>query len=337
MKTRLIVVLSLLLLSASMTCGQGADAPEKFSVWLPALPWALELDAAGFRMRANEIQKDGRRYFLAENPKAHIFVSVFLEAPKGPVQPDECKRSLEDKVKRNSSFSDSPLKGVAYRQSGEMQILEFNLSEVDGVPTNQKNIFACIPKDDAFVDIHISKIFFKEADRPAFDTLLNSFHAVPREVSNIPTPVGNSTQLFQEGSRYFVAGQFREAIPPYQKALELEKSTPLLGKTYWRVLIDNLGMAYGITGDLADAKSTLTYGVSKDPDYPLFYYNLACVAAEKGDVHDTEKFLRLGFDRRNNVIQGETFPDARTDDSFQKLMLQDEFRQFANSLYGAPR
>jgi hypothetical protein len=93
-------------------------------------------------------------------------------------------------------------------------------------------------------------------------------------------------------------------------------------------------MAYGITGDLASAKSTLTYGVSKDPDYPLFYYNLACVAAEKGDVHDTEKFLKLAFERRNNVIQGETFPDARSDDSFQKLMLHDEFRQFANSLYG---
>ncbi len=110
--------------------------------------------------------------------------------------------------------------------------------------------------------------------------------------------------------------------------------TPLLGKTYWRVLIDNLGMAYGITGDLANAKSTFDYGVSKDPDYPLFYYNLACVAGEKGDARNAEKFLKLGFDRRGTLIQGEGFPDARTDDSFQKLMLQDDFRQFANSLYG---
>ena len=334
MKIRLIVVFSLFLVSAWTTCGQGAATPAKFSVWLPTLPWALELDAAGFTMRANEIQKDGRRYFLAENPKTHVIISVFLEAPKRPVQPEECKRSLEDKVKRNSSLSDSPLKGVTYRQSGDMQILEFNLSEVDGVPTNQKNVFGCIPKNDAFVDIHISKIFFKEADGAAFDTLLNSFRAVPREVSNTPAPVGNSMQLFQEGSRYYIAGQFREAIPAYQKALDIEKNMPLLEKTYWRVLIDNLGMAYGITGDLASAKSVLTYGVSKDPDYPLFYYNLACVAAEKGDVHDTEKFLKLAFERRNNVIQGEAFPDARSDDSFQKLMLHDEFRQFANSLYG---
>jgi len=334
MKIRLFAVLSALLLSAWTVCGQDVAAPEKFNVWLPALPWALELDAEGFAPRANEIQKDGRRYFLAENPKTHLVVSVYLEAAKGPVQPEECKRSLEEKVKRNSSFSDSPLKGVTYRQSGEMQILEFKMSEVDGVPTNQENIFGCIQKEDAFVDIHISKILFKEADRPAIEALLNSFRSVPKEVSNTPAPVGNSMQLFQEGSRYYLAGQFREAIPSYQKALDIEKNTPLLGKTYWRVLVDNLGMAYGITGDLANAKSTLNYGLSKDPDYPLFYYNLACVAAEKGEAHEAEKLLKLAFDRRSNVIQGETLPDARADDSFQKLMLQDEFRQFANSLYG---
>jgi tetratricopeptide (TPR) repeat protein len=334
MKIRLFVVFSALLVCAWAACGQDVAAPEKFRVWLPGLPWALELDAQGFTPKAEEIQKDGRRYFLAENSKTRVIVSVFLEAVKGPVQPDECKRSLEEKVKRNSSFSDSPLKGVTYRQNGEMQILEYGMAEVDGVPANQKNVFGCISRSDAFVDIHISKIFFKEADRPAFDALLNSFRTVPREASSGSAPVGNSMQLFQEGSRYYIAGQFREAIPAYQKALDIEKNTPLLGRTYWRVLVDNLGTAYGITGDLANAKSTFAYGVSKDPDYPLFYYNLACVAGEKGDARDAEKFLKLAFDRRNNVIQGETFPDARTDDSFQKLMLQDEFRQFANSLYG---
>jgi len=335
MKNRLFVIFFLLLLSAWTASGQYADTPTKFSVWLPSLPWALELDAAGFTMRANEIQKDGRRYFLAGNVKTHAMVSVFLETSKGPMQPGECRHSLELKVKQNSSLSTSSLKGVAYRQSGDMQILEFTMSEVDGVPTNQRNVFGCIPKDDAFVDIHISKIFFKEADQPAFDTLLRSFRVVPREVSNTPAPAGNSMQLFQEGSRYYVAHQYREAIPAYQKALDIEKSMPTLEKNYWRVLIDNLSIAYGITGNLSSAKSTLSYGVSKDPDYPLFYYNLACVAAEKGDVHDTEKFLKLAFDRRNNMIQGETFPDVRGDDSFQKLLLQNEFRQFVNSLYGS--
>jgi tetratricopeptide (TPR) repeat protein len=306
-------------------------------VWLPGRPWALEFDGTGFSTRANEIQPDGRRYFLAENTRSRVLVSVFLEAAKGAVRPDECKHSLEEKAKRNSSLASGSLKGVAYRENGEMQILEFMLPELDGAPTNQKNIFGCLIKDGIFVDLHISKVFYKAADQPLFEALLRSFHFVPREATSEAVPTGNSMMLFREGSRYFVAHQYREAIAPYQKAFEIEKSTPTLNKNLGRVLIDNLSISYGITGDLTRARETLTYGVSKDPDYPLFYYNLACVTAEKGDLPDTENYLKLALERRENVIPGETVPDARVDDSFQKLLLQKEFRQFLNSLYGPPQ
>jgi tetratricopeptide (TPR) repeat protein len=334
MKTRLNITLSLLLLSNGTAHGQDAPGSAKFEVWLPGKTWALELDGTEFTTKANEIQADGRRYFLAENTKTRAVVSVYMEAAKGPAQPGECKRSLEEKEKRNSSLASGFLKGVSYRENGEMQILEFTLPELDGSPTNQKNIFGCLIKDDVFIDIHISKIFFKAADQPMFDALLESFHFVPREVSSTPVPAGNSLKLFQEGSRYFIAHQYREAIPLYQKALEIEKNTPTLDKNLWRALIDNLSIAYGITHDLTSAREALTYGVSKDPDYPLFYYNLACVTAEKGDLPDTENYMKLAFERRENLIPGETFPDARVDDSFQKLLLQKEFRQFINSLYG---
>jgi len=336
MRGTLYLILTSTLLSTGAANAQDAPVSSKFDVWLPGKPWALELDGAGFTTRSNEIQPDGRRYFLTENTKTRAVVSVYLEALKAPARPGECKRSLEEKMKRNSSLASGALRGVTYRESGEMQILEFTLPELDGVPTSQKNIFGCLLKDDVFVDIHISKIFFKAADQPLFDALLQSVHFAPREASTTPVPAGNSLSLFQEGSRYFVAHQYREAIPPYQKALEIEKSTPTLDKNHWRVLIDNLSIAYGITHDLSGARDALTYGVTKDPDYPLFYYNLACVAAEKGDLLDTENYLKLAFERRENLIPGETFPDARVDDSFQTLLLQREFRQFLAALYGRP-
>jgi tetratricopeptide (TPR) repeat protein len=337
MRATLYLILTIAMLSTAAANAQDAPVSPKSDVWLPAKPWALELDTAGFTTRANEVQPDGRRYFLAENTKTRIVVSVFLEAAKAAVQPGECKHSLEEKLKRNSSLASGSLKSVAYRESGEMQILEFTLPELDGAPTNQKNIFGCLSKDGVFVDIHISKVFFKAADQPLLDALLQSFHFVPWEATNTPVPAGNSLRLFQEGSRYFIAHQYREAIAPYQKAFEIEKNTPTLDKNLWRVLIDNLSISYGIAGDLTSARDALTYGVSKDPDYPLFYYNLACVTAEKGDLPDTENYLKLAFERRGNLIPGETFPDARVDDSFQKLLLQKEFRQFLVSLYGLPQ
>jgi tetratricopeptide (TPR) repeat protein len=333
MRIHTFIGLICLLMVSGTTFAQEA-APAKADVWLPGKPWALELDGTGFTTKANEMQPDGRRYFLAENTKTRFIVSVYLETSKGQVQPGECKRSLEEKAKRNASLTSGELKGVAYRESGEMQILEFTMPELDGTPTNQKNIFGCLIKDDVFVDIHISKIFAKAADGPVFEALLQTFHFVPKEASDAPVLTGNSMLLFQQGSRYFLAHQYRQAIAPYQKAFEIEKSTPTLEKNLWRVLVDNLGMAYEISGDLTNARETLTYGVSKDPDYPIFYYNLACVTAEKGDRLDTENYLKLAFERRDNIIPGEAFPDARVDDSFQKLLLQKEFRQFVNSLYG---
>src|SRR2546426_9308646 len=77
----------------------------------------------------------------------------------------------------------------------------------------------------------------------------------------------------------------------------------------------------------------ISYGVSKDPAYPLFYYNLACVAADKSDVAEAERNLKLAYQYRKNMIPGEPFPDARGDDSFQVLLRNKEFRAFVEALY----
>ncbi len=113
-----VISVSLAFIAASIALAQEAGAPEKFSIWLPARPWALELEAPGFIAKTNEIQRDGRRYFLAESGTTGMIASVFLESMKGPAQPDECERSLRDKERRNSSLSLNGLKGVVYRQSG---------------------------------------------------------------------------------------------------------------------------------------------------------------------------------------------------------------------------
>jgi|ERR1051325_2715951 tetratricopeptide (TPR) repeat protein len=132
-------------------------------------------------------------------------------------------------------------------------------------------------------------------------------------------------KLLEQGSRYYLQHQFREAIPPYAKALELEKKHATLDPRFWRVLVDNLGMAYGITGDLAAAKATFEYGISKEATYPMFYYNLACTYAEMDDLDHTLPNLRLAFKYKGNMMGGERFPDPANDDSFQRFMNDERF------------
>jgi tetratricopeptide (TPR) repeat protein len=132
--------------------------------------------------------------------------------------------------------------------------------------------------------------------------------------------------LMQEGSEYFLKHDFEKAIVPYQKALDLEKEKRTLDKTLWKVLVDNLGMSYGISGDLDKAKETFEYGISKDPDYPMFYYNLACTYGEKDDLDKAIENLKLAFARRENMIPGEQMPDPATDSSFQRFVNDEKFK-----------
>jgi Tfp pilus assembly protein PilF len=82
---------------------------------------------------------------------------------------------------------------------------------------------------------------------------------------------------------------------------EPEKKEQKLDTSQWRVLIDNLAMAYGITGKLTAAEEVLRHGLSKDPTYPMFYFITADLHAERNDFSNTMKNLRLALKYKSNV------------------------------------
>jgi tetratricopeptide (TPR) repeat protein len=132
-------------------------------------------------------------------------------------------------------------------------------------------------------------------------------------------------EYLRQGSVLYLEGEYKKAISPYQKALDLEKEKPTLDKTLWRVLVDNLGMSYGISGDLKKAKLTFEYGLSKDPKYPMFHYNMACTYAEMEDVDKAIVYLKQAFEYKENMIKGEPMPDPSTDSSFQRFLKNEKF------------
>lgn len=357
MKTPLLAYLCLLGTALPGALAQQEPAPSASptasAVWIPGKPWALEWASGGFTTRDNEIQPDGSRYFLAENEQSRIMISISLtvsppaeqpqtagqppvpttEQSPAPTQPDDCKKSLEEKAKNDAQLASAKLRDLAYRDEGDLHILEFRLPQIDGIPKSQKNVFACQRKDNVFVNIHISKLFYREADQPRFEALLQSFRFVPRESGDAVVPPGNVEILFRQGSQFFTALQYRQAIGPYRQALEIEKVASVLDKQQWRTLVANLGASYTHTGDLNRAKETLQYGVDKDPGHPIFYYHLACVAAERDNPSEAVKYLHLAFERRNNLSPAESFPDARVEDSFQKFLRQAEFRKLLDANY----
>jgi tetratricopeptide (TPR) repeat protein len=191
-------------------------------------------------------------------------------------------------------------------------------------------------QDNVYADIQLSKVQYTTADAPLFQSILKTVRLQPRpsEIIRLPAPAPpNSLELLKIGSALYRQNEYAQAIPPYQRAFELEKAEPQLDRILWRVLIDNLGRAYGMTGHLREAKATFEQGIQADPTYPMFHYNLACTFAEMNDLDRAMQSLKTAFRYRKNQNPGEEgMPDPRQNSSFQRFMKKDTFRNLVNDL-----
>lgn len=147
----------------------------------------------------------------------------------------------------------------------------------------------------------------------------------PDQLPSCSGPQVEAASLWCQGGALFLKGEYAKALKPYERALALERQHRQLGRTAWRILVDNLSIAYGVGGAIAESRQVLEYGITLDPDYPMFYYNLACGYAEEENASSAIHFLQLAFARRANVIATETMPDPWTDDSFQRFMRNADF------------
>jgi len=283
---------------------------------LPNRSWVLEVAAPGYVVTQNVTQPDGRRYLLAENGLFNL--SITLEGVKGKATLGGCREVFRGRIAPGGPFQ---LAAIHEATVGEMAVLEYMIPEANGLAVKQKNLFGCLVKDDVYADIHVSKSGFQDPDQAPLEAVLRS--AFFTEVA------ADAVLLFGQGSAFFLRNEYEKAIGPYQQALNREKAAPKLSQPLWHVLIDNLAMAYGMTGKLDAAEEVVKYGLSKDPEYPMFYFLMADVAAERNDLENTLKFLRLALKFRANMIPGEKMPDPMSDDSFKRFAGNAEFRKLA--------
>lgn len=290
------------------------------SVSLPTKDWGVSLELPGYRLKTMETKRDGRRYMVTENQKTNVVVSITLEQTREGKAASSCRESLEQKT----THTPVKIQDVRFSRSGDLEVMRYMVPEFQGQRVNQESLFGCQFYDGTYIDLHVSKVNYAATDEPLFQEVLNAIEIVKGQRS--------STELFDEASRLYLQHDYNGAIGPYAQALELEKVNPTLEKPLWYVLIDNLGISYGITGNLEKAKETFEYGVSKDAKYPLFYYNLACTYAEMNDATSATEYLKKAFDYKTNVLPGESMPDPRQDDSFENLMKDRQFRELAERL-----
>ena len=188
---------------------------------------------------------------------------------------------------------------------------------------HQHNLFGFAGSSKTCTEIHISTVVETPAEEAAMNAVLADFHP---DLIYQPNP----DDYFKLASALFENSPGL-AAPYYKSSLD---AMPNDG-TYVnlrRIATDQLVLSLGMSGDAKNSRAVAEKAIAADPDYPINYYNLACADAEQGNAIDAKTHLQQAFDRRANVLKGESMPNPTKDDSPLKLKKDKAFWAFVLAL-----
>ncbi|MFH0878741.1 MAG: tetratricopeptide repeat protein [Lentisphaerota bacterium] len=290
------------------------STPPMLALSLPGLSWAVEIPADGFKMVESELSPDtGAARWMAQNKESGIILSAFLEKAPAPGDAKACRDYYWSRAVK-SPFAKEQIK---MSEQGGLALVEYIVPDHLEMELNQRNLNAYMAEGEYWVDIHLSKMDAKD-EEGCFSNLVAGIH-----INRAYVP--SAFDYFNYGNRFYTMRQFAAAIPLYEKAIGLEKANSTLDPMYWKVLVDQLGMAYGMSGELEKSKTLYEWAITQDPNYPMFYYNLACTWAEMDNLDEALKILPLAFENKTNMLPGEVLPNPRHDSSFRKYLSDKRF------------
>lgn len=289
--------------------------PDMNHISLPDEDWDLALNLDGFEVSKNSVSADGKaREILVGQENSLLNVSVFIEEADHAGDAIACRKFYWAKAEK----SPLPKQNLKLYENNGMAFVEHDTKEYQGQKVNYHSMNIYLSKGTYWIDVHISKMSYKPEDQILFDNIVNSI--------KIESPkTKNETELFIFASQFFYQRNYKAAAKCYEPLLTDGRES--FGKDLWRAIVDNLGMSYGLSGDLQNSKRVYEDAIKVDSNYPNFYYSLACTYAEMSDLDNTLKNLDLAFQNRSNVIDGEGFPDPKEDPSFKKYLKNDSFKK----------
>jgi len=295
-----------------------ADTTTNLYLATPGSSWSLEIDTPGFNLEESNFSQDGTAARLkAVNTNNGVILSVFLEKAQTAGDAKQC-REFYWRDAQKSPFKKDDLK---MSETNSVALVEYTVKEYSGMMVNQKNMNAYLSQNGYWVDVHISKVEFKPEDEAMLQSIINSIRF---NDSFAPTVIEWATW----GSFFMSKEKYADAVRCNEKAWELEKSHPALNHKQQVFLLNDLINGYGNLGNNMKAKELSELGLQKEPDYPSFYYDLACSYAELGDKDKALENLKKAFQNRAKLFSGDVLADPRADSSFSKYSNDPDFVKF---------
>jgi tetratricopeptide (TPR) repeat protein len=305
------VVLAVFAAFASLpVAAQDSEQPSTITLTLPSLTWALKIPATGFRMeRPRMLPSPDSRSIFTTNKHTGVTLSAYLEKAPKPGSAKDCREYYWPMGKQSSV----PKEGIKLSEADDKAIVEYTVPEAMGQKLDQRNVNVYLAEDGYWMDVHVSKAAAKPEDEKMFREIIRGIRI---ERNYTPT----TADLVGFGAIHSLRQEHAKAIPFYEKALEKEKTAPTLDRDAWKSLVNQLGLSYGMSGDAKKAKDIYEWGIKREPQYPMFYYNLACACAEVNDKEGALRNLKLAFQYKQNMLPDEKMDDPREDPSFSKCL-----------------
>jgi len=287
----------------------------------------LSWSADGYKVVQSSAKPNGNEIGIrGKNGSGITFLGfLFLVPERAPLTSEKCRDgALDAEKKSNSSLKIQSSSEVSGSGNLPVSVVSYTAHGDGGKVVYMVRGFA------ATADICGDLEFYRDSPITAEDVELKKvFGSYALDAKYTPTL--RDAMLY--GQILYNAKMYKAAGPVFETALgRLKESHEADQTTMKRVVTDQAGMAYGMSGDLLKARSIFEKAIVEDPEYPLYYYNLACAEAEEKDLAGTQKHLREAFDRKANVLAGEKMPDPATDDSFVPYRDNKAFWSFLEGL-----
>ncbi len=318
------------ILSLAITAAFAQGKEEPIQLVLPNLAGQASVRAPeSFKIVQTSARPDGGEIGVrARDNAAHLELLLFLRSY--PRQSDFTSAKCRDLImdgERHDDPSVTIVNSTENKQPSGLDLAEDTYNFLGQAGQRPVIVRGFIASGGECADLQVYSDDGKAgADNARVQQLFANFALDPKHDPD-------SSDLLVYGEILYRHRSFREAAPILEKALALLPPSSLQNRTQQRILADETGLAYGSSGNLAKARSVFQAAIERDPDYPMYYYNLACADAEEDNLTDARVHLQQAFDRKQNTLPGETLPNPKEDDSFSRFQVNADFWQFLSSLH----
>jgi tetratricopeptide (TPR) repeat protein len=311
----------------SLCVAVSAARDTDFELALASHAGQLSWVADGYKVVQSSAKPNGNEIGIRGNNESGItFLGfLFLVPEQAPLTSQKCRDGALDAEKKGEpSLKIQSTSEISNSGRPSVSLVSYTVQGRTGTVVYMVRGFA------ATGDICGDLEFYSDSPITAENAELKKVFA-SYELDANHTPTFRDALLY--GQILYDSKMYKAAGPVFETALgRLKESHEADYATMKRVVTDQAGMAYGMAGDLQKSRSIFEKAIAEDPEYPLYYYNLACADAEDKNLAGAQKHLREAFDRKANVIAGETMPDPTTDDSFLPYRDDKAFWTFLESL-----